>query len=239
MFGDRDLANRHRPATWEAIKGQTHTVEILRNQVLKKKGMSNVYLFHGPSGAGKTTIANIFFKAANCTQITSTGDACGKCKACENFGWDFMEVNCADRRGIDDARIFIQHTHFMPKGGSNMGVILDECHMLTKSAFSLLLKPLEELHDGSFWGFVTTEIDDIPDTILSRCQVINLEAVSIPQIVERLQEISETEVINISDIDLLELAKRSNGNLRGAIRLLEQYSSVGNLDWLRDEVAKS
>lgn len=115
MFGDRDLANRYRPTTWEDIKGQTCTVELLRNQVLKKKGMSNVYLFHGPSGTGKTTIARMFFKAANCTQISSAGNACGKCSPCQEI-FDFLEINGADQRGIDDMREPIQFSHNMPTG---------------------------------------------------------------------------------------------------------------------------
>ncbi len=235
---DKDLALIYRPTTWEDIKGQGKVVNSLRNQVLTKKGLSNAYLFYGPSGVGKTTVAKLFFKALNCISITPDGNPCEKCISCKEPYGSLFEINAADKRGIDDVRNVSGWLRCMlPLGGGvYRGAFLDECQMLTTEAWNCLLKPLEQPFNQAFWLLATTDIQNIPAGVLTRCQKFYLGGISNEKIVNRLKEIAQKEKLEISEKDLLAIAKSSNNNLREGVLNLGRYLSDGSTDNIETEI---
>ena len=212
----KDLNSMFRPSKWQDIKGQDIIVNLLKNQSLTKKGLSNAYLFCGKSGVGKTTLARLFFRCLN-----SEIDAQGNPKTNGEL-YDLIEVNASDTRGIDDMRELIKSAEYSPIGQCK-GILLDEAHMLTAPAWNCLLKPIENLQK-SFWFFATTDITKVPKTIQTRCQIIKLNPIRWSDTFNRLKEIALDVKIDITESDLWTIARNSDNNLRQAIHLLEQYS---------------
>ncbi|MHB8362705.1 MAG: DNA polymerase III subunit gamma/tau, partial [Patescibacteria group bacterium] len=171
-MGREILYQKYRPKKFKDIIGQDHIVKVLQNEVLKNN-IANGYLFFGPRGLGKTSIARIFANAINCSN-PQNGEICGECSECmaiqEGSFIDLIEIDAASNRGIDDIRDIRSRTYFTPVMGKFKVYIIDEVHMLTPEAFNGLLKILEEPPSSVVFILATTEVHKVPKTIVSRCQ---------------------------------------------------------------------
>ncbi|MDD3679099.1 MAG: DNA polymerase III subunit gamma/tau [Patescibacteria group bacterium] len=223
------LYRKYRPEKFSEIYGQDHITRVLSN-ALKENMVSHAYLFSGPRGTGKTSVARILAKALNCESRTGSS-ACGKCKSCraikENATLDLIEIDAASNRGIDEIRDLREKIKFAPSESSYKIFIIDEVHMLTKEAFNALLKTLEEPPSHAFFILATTEINRVPTTIISRCQRHDFKRIKLKDIVTRLHFITEKEKIKTSDDALELIAEASEGGLRDALSILDQLSSTG------------
>ncbi len=228
MIG-KDMNSSFRPLRWEDVKGQEKALEILRAQVKSKHGMSNFYVFAGPSGVGKTTIARLFFMSLNCDSLDKNMNPCGKCGACTNFSFDFLEVNASDTNGVDDMRELIKRAQYSPTGKFK-GILLDEGHMLSGAASDCLLKPLESAQERIIWFLCTTNLGKIKKTLITRSQTLKLSPLRYSDIFNRLKEIVDDTKICISEEECWTIARNSDFNLRQAIHLLEQFSVIGDVN---------
>jgi len=223
---------KYRPQNFRTIVGQEHIVITLTN-ALKHNSLTHAYLFCGPRGTGKTSLARILAKSINCTNSKDGIEPCDTCENCEAIIKgrlvDLIEIDAASNRGIDEIRELREKILFSPTQGRAKVYIIDEVHMLTKEAFNALLKTLEEPPSHAYFILATTEAHKIPETIISRCQQFNFKRISCESIVKRLEEIVKEENIN-AEPDALELiAKMSAGGLRDAIGLLEQMNINGSV----------
>ncbi|AHB40440.1 MAG: hypothetical protein ACD_25C00237G0003 [uncultured bacterium] len=218
---------KYRPQKFSEVCRPNDAADALSKQVLSGK-TSHAYLFVGPRGTGKTTLARILAKALNCADINSKGDPCCKCPSCvaikEGSFVDMIEIDAASNRGIDDIREIKDKIKLAPTMGKNKVYVIDEVHMLTNEAFNALLKTLEEPPKKTTFILCTTELHKIPDTIKSRCQVYRFKRATMPQLVEKLKEITRSEKIKISEKDLEKIALASMGGFRDAETLLQQVS---------------
>lgn len=221
------LYGKYRPAGFEEVVGQDHIVTTLRN-ALKTGNVAHAYLFSGPRGTGKTTTARILARALNCANL-SDGDPCGVCATCLAIGQgralDLIEMDAASNRGIDDIRELRDKIGFAPSDLARKVYLLDEVHMLTTPAFNGLLKTLEEPPPHAFFILATTELHQVPATIISRCQRYDFHRVSNDAIVRRLQYICGSEGFEIPEQGLHRVAIQSRGGLRDAITLVEQVAA--------------
>lgn len=223
------LYRKYRPENFDQVIGQDQVVRVLRNAV-KDNLVSHAYLFSGPRGTGKTSVARILAKAVNCEKRTGY-NPCGKCSSCisarEGKTIDLFEIDAASNRGIDEIRDLREKIKFAPAENKYKVFIIDEVHMLTKEAFNALLKTLEEPPAHAIFVLATTEIHKVPNTIISRCQRHDFRRIKRSEIVSQLIQISKKENISVSDEALEMIAEASEGGLRDAISLLDQISSVG------------
>ena len=223
----QSLYRKWRPSRFADVVDQHYTVQTLRNAVTQGE-IAHAYLFAGPRGTGKTSLARILSKAVNCENPTD-GEPCDECESCQRIGrgnaLDIIEIDGASNRGIDQIRKLREEVTYAPTQNRYKVYIIDEVHMLTNEAFNALLKTLEEPPAHVIFLFATTEPHKVPPTVLSRCQ--SFEFKNIPQslIVERLQAISESEEIAIEEGALNALARHARGALRNALVLLEQLVS--------------
>lgn len=216
---------KYRPQKFsEAIK-TSEAVDSLPKQ-LKAGKTVHAYLFIGPRGTGKTTVARLLAKALNCLKPLKNGDPCNKCKNCESINLasftDLIEIDAASNRGIDDVRDLKDKIRLAPSMGKHKIYIIDEVHMLTTEAFNALLKTLEEPPQHTTFILCTTEDHKIPATIKSRCQVFRFKRATVKQIVLKLKKIVKEESIKINDKDLSKIAEASLGGFRDAETLLQQ-----------------
>lgn len=211
------------------LVGQDHISRVLKNAISENK-ISHAYLFSGPRGTGKTSVARILAKAINC-QNKKDYNPCGKCSPCVGMAegrlLDLLEIDAASNRGIDEIRDLREKVKFSPTEGAFKVFIIDEVHMLTKEAFNALLKTLEEPPEHAIFILATTEINKVPNTIISRCQRHDFKRIKLADIVARLSEIKKAEKIDITDEALELVAETSEGGLRDALSLLDQLASVG------------
>jgi len=218
---------KYRPQKFSDVCRPNDAADALSKQVVSGK-TSHAYLFVGPRGTGKTTLARILAKALNCADITAKGDPCCKCSSCvaikEGSFVDMIEIDAASNRGIDDIREIKDKIKLAPTMGKNKVYIIDEVHMLTNEAFNALLKTLEEPPKKTTFILCTTELHKVPDTIKSRCQVYRFKRATMPQLIEKLKEITKSEKIKISEKDLEKIALASMGGFRDAETLLQQVS---------------
>ena len=216
---------KYRPQKFSEIIKPSEAADALSKEVKNDKTV-HAYLFIGPRGTGKTTIARILAKALNCKKLESDGDPCDKCESCkairEGMFSDLIEIDAASNRGIDDIRDLKDRVRLAPSRGKKKIYIIDEVHMLTTEAFNALLKTLEEPPKNVVFILCTTEAHKIPETIKSRCQVFKFRRATITQIVNKLKEIAKKEEIKISDSDLQKIAKASVGGFRDAETLFQQ-----------------
>ncbi len=235
------LYGKWRPRGFEEVAGQDHVVATLRN-ALSTDQVAHAYLFAGPRGTGKTTTARILAKAVNCGDCRD-GEPCNACRSCEaiNRGaaLDLIEMDAASNRGIDDVRELRDKIAFAPSDLDRKVYLLDEVHMLTTGAFNALLKTLEEPPPHAIFILATTELHELPPTIISRCQRFDFRRVPVEAIVSRLRFIAEQEGYTVPDEGLLAIAQEGRGALRDAITLLEQIASMYGPAPTTDDVLES
>lgn len=216
---------KYRPQKFSEVSKPNDVAEAIAKQVTNKKTV-HAYLFVGPRGTGKTTIARILAKALNCTNLADNGDPCDECDRClaiKNGSYlDLIEIDAASNRGIDDIRAIREKINLSPSIGDKKMYIIDEVHMLTPEAFNALLKTLEEPPKHAVFVLCTTEAHKVPETIRSRCQVFNIKRATISQIVKKLEEIAKQEGHKINKQELRIIASTAQGGFRDAETLLQQ-----------------
>lgn len=232
------IARKYRPQQFDDIVGQEHVRTTLINAI-KTQRVAHAYLFSGPRGIGKTTIARILAKALNCTH-GPTPTPCDKCTQCleiiKSNSMDVIEIDGASNRGIDEIRELRENVKFSPSGSKFKVYIIDEVHMLTTEAFNALLKTLEEPPSHVKFFFATTEPNKVPETISSRCQRFELHRIRNSQIEERLKKISQKEKIKIKPNSLNIIARCGNGSMRDAESLLDKLIAYCGNEIKHDEV---
>ncbi len=230
------LYRKYRPHSFKDVVGQDIIVKILKNSILNNK-INHAYIFSGPRGTGKTSIAKIFAKAVNC--LNNSGDVCDNCEVCNaNFDdmIDIVEIDAASNNGVDEIREIRSTIKMLPTVLRYKVYIVDEVHMLTTSAFNALLKTLEEPPSHAIFILATTEINKIPATVLSRCQKFDFKRINVDDIFNRLKFICESEKIKINDDILKFIAELSDGGLRDAINLLDQLNSMNKKEITQADV---
>jgi DNA polymerase III subunit gamma/tau len=216
----------YRPTTWDEVVGQEHVVRTLQGALAAAR-IGHAYLFSGPRGTGKTTLARIWAKAINCT--AKAGQPCGKCISCttmdEGRSLDLIEIDAASNRGIDDVRQLKETAGTAPTAAMRKVFIVDEVHMLSKDAFNGFLKLLEEPPAHAVFILATTEAHKILPTVLSRVQRFDFKKLSQAQIVSKLQVIAKAEKLKIEDEVLAAVAAASDGALRDAEVMLTKLAN--------------
>ena len=223
------LARSWRPKTFTQLLGQDHVVKAL-SHALDQGRLHHAWLFTGTRGVGKTTIARIMAKALNCVgedgQGKMTSEPCGKCAACTGIDQgrfvDYVEMDAASNRGIDDIRDLLEKAAYAPANARYKVYMIDEVHMLSKEAFNALLKTLEEPPEHVKFILATTDPQKIPVTILSRCLQFNLKQMPVPLIVEHLEKVLAAEKVDYETNALRVLAKAAQGSMRDALSLTDQ-----------------
>ncbi len=222
------LYRKYRPQSFEDVYGQSHVTDTLRNE-LRLDRVHHAYLFTGSRGTGKTTCAKILAKAVNCLDIRD-GDPCGVCENCRGIDsgeiLDVVEMDAASNRGIDDIRAIIDEVAFAPARAKYRVYIVDEVHMLSRDAWNALLKTLEEPPAHVVFILATTEVNKIPETILSRCQRFDFHRISPADISARLCEIAAMENVSLSDEAALLISVIADGAMRDAISLLDRCIGI-------------
>ena len=234
------LYRKYRPKTFDDVCGQEIITTTLKNAIQYNK-LTHAYLFIGPRGTGKTSVAKIFAKTINC-ESTKNGVSCEKCDICKmsnnNENVDIIEMDAASNNGVDEVREIKTHVTFMPTFSKYKIYIIDEVHMLSAGAFNALLKTLEEPPKHVIFILATTEPQKVPLTIISRCQCFEFKSIPNNLIEERINYICKEEKIKISEEALKQIGEDSNGGLRDAVGLLDQLNSYTNGNINLEDVLK-
>lgn len=216
--------NEYRPHQFTDVLGQEQSVAILKKQVLNEQ-YHHAYLFFGASGTGKTTTARILAMCLNCLSLDGAGESCGKCQSCEAMiesrHWDVLEIDGARFRGIDDVKELAYRAYLTPMGKRKV-YIIDECHQLTEPAWNGMLKLLEEPPPHLVIILCTTQLQKIPDTITSRCQMYPFSKLKPEVIKKKLELICQKVGISPDPKHIQFIVESSNGNMRTAENILEQ-----------------
>ena len=233
------LARKWRPSNFSEVVGQDHAVAALKNSV-SSKNIHHAYLFTGTRGIGKTSIARILAKALNCSELIDNTEPCNACESCtsinEGAAIDFIEIDAASRRGIEDTKNLLETISYLPSSSKYKIYLIDEVHMLTPESFNALLKNLEEPPPHVIFMFATTEYKKILPTIISRCLQINLSSVSVNVISNQLGEIFSKEKIKYDENSLKLIAEAAQGSIRDALSISEKVISFCNRNLKEKEV---
>jgi DNA polymerase-3 subunit gamma/tau len=224
------IYRKYRPKNFSEVVGQEHVVQTLTNAI-KDNMVSHAYLFSGPRGSGKTTMARLLAKAVNC-ENRDGAEPCNKCSSCleinQGKAIDLIEIDAASNRGIDDVRSLREGIKFSPTSLKYKVFIIDECHQLSKDAFNALLKMLEEPPSHVIFILATTEIHKMIPTIISRCQRFNFRRLSFSEISGKLKRIVKKEKAKVDDSVLDLISSNSDGSIRDAESLLDQVLTYAN-----------
>ena len=212
----RALYRKWRPDTFDAVIGQSHITDTIRNELVSGH-LAHAYLFTGTRGTGKTSTAKILSRAVNCLSPIN-GNPCNECENCKSIlndvCLDVLEIDAASNTGVDNIRDIIEQLQYLPTMGKYKVYIIDEVHMLSQGAFNALLKTLEEPPPHVIFILATTEVQKIPATILSRCQRFDFKTISIFDIVSNIKNILMAEHINADDDALEYVAFLGDGSMR-------------------------
>ena len=229
-------ARKYRPASFSTVVGQkalTHTLKT----AFKNEQLAHAYLFCGPRGVGKTTCARIFAKAINCEHLSADGEPCNECESCQAFNeqrsYNILELDAASNNSVEDIRNLTDQVRVPPQLGRYRVFIIDEVHMLSQAAFNAFLKTLEEPPEYAIFILATTEKQKIIPTILSRCQIYDFARITVPDIVEQLQRISQDKGVTAEPSALNVIAQKADGAMRDALSIYDQVlaSSEGNITY--------
>lgn len=224
------LYRKYRPSKLEDVVGQTSVVKIVRNAIQFGK-INHAYLFSGPRGTGKTTMAKIFAKDVNCLNPID-GEACGKCKNClaiiNNECSDIIEIDAASNNGVDEIREIKNKINLVPSELKYKVYIIDEVHMLSIGAFNALLKTLEEPPEHIIFILATTDLHKVPSTVISRCQCFEFQRLTEKEISSRLRYIADQENVQIDDEVLNRISELVDGGMRDAIGMLDKAISYSS-----------
>ena len=223
-----NLYNKYRSQKFDEVVGQKQIVTVLKNALVYDK-VAHAYLFSGPRGTGKTTLARLLAKSLNCLNRKKDHyEPCNKCASCQEItqgtSMDIIEIDAASNRGIDEMRSLRDKIRFAASGKKHKVFIIDEVHMLTREAFNALLKTLEEPPSHVVFILATTELHKVPETIISRSQSFAFSLHSLPDIAAQLEKIAKTEKINIDKASIELIAEQASGGMRDAITLLDQIA---------------
>ena len=229
-------ARKYRPATFDAVVGQSSLTTTLKNAIASGK-LAHAYLFCGPRGVGKTTCARIFARTINCLTPTETGEACGNCESCKAFeqqrSFNIHELDAASNNSVEDIRSLIEQVRMPPQVGRYKVFIIDEVHMLSTAAFNAFLKTLEEPPAHAIFILATTEKHKILPTILSRCQIYDFNRMEVADIVGHLKHVAQQEGYDYEEEALSVIARKADGGMRDALSIFDQVAgySEGHLTY--------
>lgn len=221
------LYRKYRPQNFSDVVGQNHIVKTLVNQIKFDK-ISHAYLFTGSRGTGKTSIAKIFARAINCTNLNEDGSPCGECETCkalQGTSIDVLEIDAASNNGVDEIRDLREKVKYPPVVGKYKVYIIDEVHMLSISAFNALLKTLEEPPTNTVFILATTEVHKLPATILSRCLRFDFKLVSLEDLTGLLRKVLANEKVKFEESAINVIARAGEGSVRDTLSIADRCVS--------------
>ncbi len=235
-------ARKYRPKRFDEVVGQELTTQTLKNAI-QSEHLAHSFLFCGPRGVGKTTIARILAKTINCKNLQADGEACNECDSCTSFSsnasFNIHELDAASNNSVDDIRQLVEQVMYPPQNARYKIFIIDEVHMLSSQAFNAFLKTLEEPPAYAKFILATTEKHKILPTILSRCQIYDFKRISVLDIQNHLQSIANKECIDAESSALNVIAQKADGGLRDALSMFDRLTSLNDNKLLYSSVIQN